>query len=214
MMVTKIVVRQSRHPFPRPDTHKKNTPCRWLGVCSRWFTNMAQQFLCESGLSTSNRNWDTITTMRSPSNMDIQFCHEISRTQRNRTHGTLRRAAIVFMGKSRLASPDTWHINTQNSKIFAAHTKIKCAQSVLHVFHAPNSKNLDHLEGVLHVTGVAGICRTVGVGHCRHTKAATSAAVFGSAALTFQRQRWQNGVKHTPKQSNYGRDGACCVWDK
>ena len=107
------------------------------------------------------------------------------------------------------------HRHTKFQDLRGSHNT-KCAQHVLHVFHATNSKNLDHLEGVPHATGVAGICRTVGVGHCRHTKAATSAAVFASAALSFQRHRshevpGQNGVKHTPKQCKYGRDGACCV---
>ena len=137
MMVTKIVVRQSLHPFPRPDTHKKNTPCRWLGVCSRWFTNMAQQFLRECGLSTSTRNWDTIIMLlhsccplATQSDMDIRFCHEISRTKHNITNaGDPDTRGKRVCGKT-VACITTRLVGTFTAAI--APTSVKCPSIDLH----------------------------------------------------------------------------------
>ena len=117
MMVTKIVVRHSLQPFPRPDTHKKNSPCHWLGVCSRCVTNMAQQFLRDSGLSTSKKklghNHNDAFFML-PQGCSIRHGHTIlSRnlthpTQYNNTRETLTLAANEFVGRPRLAPHHDW----------------------------------------------------------------------------------------------------------
>ena len=74
------------------DTHKKNTPCRWLGVCSRCVTKLPQQFLREKRLAhvkkkLGHSHSDAFFML--PTGFSIKHGHSI--LSRNLTHPTHNR---------------------------------------------------------------------------------------------------------------------------
>ena len=169
-----------------------NGPCRWLGVFSRCVTNMVQLIL-------TYRNWDTIK--RCPRHA-VKWLHyqtwTVTETHEpntiEQTHETLGHAAIEFVERQRLASPDML-------------TSQKCTQHVLHGCHATVSKNLHRPVNVPHVTSVTCIATSLCWELPSHKSICHCPCVCGTCLSTtaITRSAWAQQCKAHVKQCKYGR---------